>query len=121
MSWIAPRFYIPSRALALDPKDVIADEKDRFETLKFCDISRYDIVKQINNHEIKRTLFCYRSISIVVVFREGYATDPLIWHYQSKPGFTVAVFDAIDEAQKNLMNLKVKCLVQHGTEDLVCN
>ncbi|XP_063685085.1 monoglyceride lipase-like [Bolinopsis microptera] len=81
LSWIAPRFYIPSRALALDPKDVIADEKDR----------------------------------------EGYATDPLIWHYQSKPGFTVAVFDAIDEAQKNLMNLKVKCLVQHGTDDLVCD
>lgn len=29
VAWIAPRFYIPSRALALDPEDVIADEKDR--------------------------------------------------------------------------------------------
>merc|ERR1712176_1384419 len=81
LSWIAPRFYIPSRALALDPHDVIADEKDR----------------------------------------ESYATDPLIWHYQSKPGFTVAMFDAIDKAQENLMNLSVKCLVQHGTDDLVCD
>lgn len=81
LSYIAPRFYIPSRALALDPCDVIADEKDR----------------------------------------EAYATDPLIWHYQSKPGFAVAVFDAIDKAQENLMNLKVTCLVQHGTDDLVCD
>ena len=37
LSWIAPRFYIPSRALALDPNDVIADEKDRFDV--FFDLS----------------------------------------------------------------------------------
>ena len=32
----------------------------------------------------------------------------------------MAVFDAIDKAQENLLKLKVRCLVQHGTDDLVC-
>ena len=35
LSYIAPRFYIPSRALALDPCDVIADEKDRYSIIFF--------------------------------------------------------------------------------------
>ena len=46
-------------------------------------------------------------------------SDPRIWHYQCKPGMTIAMFDAIDRAQANLPHLKVKCLVQHGTHDLV--
>lgn len=53
--------------------------------------------------------------------RKSYEEDPLVWHYQSRAGGTSAMFDAIGDAQKRLTSLKVKCLCQHGTNDLVCD